>query len=67
MQIEDIIKKEYEVYDLKKKEYILLSAHREENIDTDSNFKSLFNSNWILISSCTSSSSSIEEFSSTSC
>ena len=28
---------------LKKKEYILLSAHREENIDTDTNFNSLFN------------------------
>lgn len=28
---------------LKKKEYILLSAHREENIDTDKNFISLFN------------------------
>ncbi len=28
---------------LKPKEYILLSAHREENIDTDSNFLSLFN------------------------
>lgn len=27
---------------LKKKEYILLSAHREENIDTEKNFKSLF-------------------------
>ena len=27
---------------LKKKEYILLSAHREENIDTDKNFISLF-------------------------
>lgn len=29
--------------DLKKKDYILLSAHREENIDTDENFLSLFN------------------------
>lgn len=29
--------------DLKKKDYILLSAHREENIDTDKNFLSLFN------------------------
>lgn len=29
--------------DLKKDEYILLSAHREENIDTDENFYSLFN------------------------
>ena len=28
---------------LKKDEYILLSAHREENIDTDENFYSLFN------------------------
>lgn len=28
---------------LKKGEYILLSAHREENIDTDKNFNSLFN------------------------
>lgn len=28
--------------DLKKDEYILLSAHREENIDTDENFYSLF-------------------------
>ena len=28
---------------LKKKEYILLSAHREENIDTEKNFLSLFN------------------------
>lgn len=28
---------------LKKKEYILLSAHREENIDTEKNFTSLFN------------------------
>ncbi len=27
---------------LKSKEYILLSAHREENIDTETNFKSLF-------------------------
>lgn len=27
---------------LKKNEYILLSAHREENIDTDQNFRSLF-------------------------
>ena len=29
---------------LEKGKYILLSAHREENIDTDENFKSLFNS-----------------------
>ena len=28
---------------LKKKNYILLSAHREENIDTEKNFLSLFN------------------------
>ena len=28
---------------LKKKQYILLSAHREENIDTEKNFMSLFN------------------------
>ena len=28
---------------LEKKKYILLSAHREENIDTDKNFYSLFN------------------------
>lgn len=28
---------------LKKREYILLSAHREENIDTEKNFMSLFN------------------------
>ena len=28
---------------LKKKGYILLSAHREENIDTEKNFRSLFN------------------------
>lgn len=28
---------------LKKGKYILLSAHREENIDTEKNFKSLFN------------------------
>lgn len=32
-----------ESLDLKKKDYILLSAHREENIDTDENFLSLFN------------------------
>ena len=29
---------------LQPKKYILLSAHREENIDTEENFKSLFNS-----------------------
>ena len=28
---------------LEKKKYILLSAHREENLDTDENFRSLFN------------------------
>lgn len=28
---------------LEEKKYILLSAHREENIDTDKNFRSLFN------------------------
>lgn len=33
---------------LKKQEYILLSAHREENIDTEKNFFSLFNSINIL-------------------
>lgn len=36
----DILKK----LKLEKGRYILLSAHREENIDTDANFKSLFNS-----------------------
>lgn len=35
----DIIKK----LGLKEKNYILLSAHREENIDTQKNFESLFN------------------------
>ena len=35
----DILKK----LQLKKKQYILLSAHREENIDTEKNFLSLFN------------------------
>ena len=33
-----------EKLDLKKKGYILLSAHREENIDTEENFVSLFTS-----------------------
>ena len=32
-----------EKLNLKPKQYILLSAHREENIDTDENFLSLFN------------------------
>ena len=32
-----------EKLNLKEKQYILLSAHREENIDTDENFLSLFN------------------------
>lgn len=32
-----------EQLDLKPKHYILLSAHREENIDTEKNFHSLFN------------------------
>ena len=35
----DILKK----LGLEKKKYILLSAHREENIDTEKNFNSLFN------------------------
>ena len=35
----DILKK----LGLRKKQYILLSAHREENIDTEKNFLSLFN------------------------
>lgn len=34
----DVLKK----LNLEKKKYILLSAHREENIDTDENFNSLF-------------------------
>lgn len=33
----------HEKLGLKKGEYILLSAHREENIDTQANFESLFN------------------------
>lgn len=32
-----------EILNLQPKKYILLSAHREENIDTEENFKSLFN------------------------
>lgn len=36
----DILKK----LNLKPKKYMLLSAHREENIDTEANFNSLFNS-----------------------
>lgn len=38
IQTSDILKK----LGLKKKGYILLSAHREENIDTEKNFNSLF-------------------------
>ena len=34
---------DYEKLGLEKKKYILLSAHREENIDTEKNFLSLFN------------------------
>lgn len=33
----------YQRLDLQKGQYILLSAHREENIDTEKNFNSLFN------------------------
>lgn len=33
----------HEKLGLKKRHYILLSAHREENIDSEANFKSLFN------------------------
>lgn len=39
IQNSDILKK----LGLEKKKYILLSAHREENIDTEKNFNSLFN------------------------
>ena len=43
--LEDIEKSTIlEKLNLKKKEYILLSAHREENIDTEANFISLFTS-----------------------
>lgn len=43
--LEDIEKSNIlEKLNLKKKEYILLSAHREENIDTEANFISLFTS-----------------------
>ena len=39
IETSDILKK----LNLSPKKYILLSAHREENIDTDKNFNSLFN------------------------
>lgn len=39
IEASDILKK----LDLQPKKYILLSAHREENIDTEKNFLSLFN------------------------
>lgn len=39
IEASDILKK----LNLQPKKYILLSAHREENIDTDENFNSLFN------------------------
>ena len=39
IEASDILKK----LDLQSKNYILLSAHREENIDTEKNFLSLFN------------------------
>ncbi len=39
IEASDILKK----LNLSPKKYILLSAHREENIDTDKNFNSLFN------------------------
>ncbi len=42
--LEDIDKSDIlEKLNLQKKKYILLSAHREENIDTEKNFLSLFN------------------------
>lgn len=42
--LEDIEKSDIlERLNLEKKKYILLSAHREENIDTEANFNSLFN------------------------
>lgn len=42
--IEEIVNSDIlERLNLEKGKYILLSAHREENIDTDENFKSLFN------------------------
>lgn len=42
--LEDIMKSDiHNRLGLKKGKYILLSAHREENIDTDRNFYSLFN------------------------
>lgn len=42
--LEDIKKSDIlERLNLEKKKYILLSAHREENIDTEANFNSLFN------------------------
>ena len=39
IQVSDVLER----LNLKKDHYILLSAHREENIDTDKNFTSLFN------------------------
>lgn len=42
--LEDIEKSDIlDRLNLEKKKYILLSAHREENIDTEANFNSLFN------------------------
>lgn len=42
--LDDIIKSDiHNKLNLEKGKYILLSAHREENIDTDKNFYSLFN------------------------
>ena len=41
--LEDIMRSDiHERLDLEKGRYILLSAHREENIDTEKNFRSLF-------------------------